>query len=1704
MQSDLHKIKAGQPTKYQDLTADKLIESDKLLYVLDGDAAIARHMKHPQGDMITEDIRQLKERVNNLRGKHDQIYNFTPHEIEPEVNWSSTIEEKQETLNSKGFGTDLPSVNSQVEEHNIFHNEVMAIGPHINKEGEKEYTSELQMKYQKLLSESQRRQENLNLLQDFMQRCTNKLYWLDQQAKDRLQFDWSDQNLDYPSRRRQYENFINRKLEEKEAAINKLHEDGNKLLSENHPGKIAIEAHIEAVHADWKEYLNLLICEESHLKFMEDYHQFQKDAKDAQELLRKVDTDLDQKYSPEFKDQYQIETLLHDLEDQEKALDKYEDVVSSLQKRSQQVLPLKYRREPPLKPIPGEALCDYENEQCQILRGGRYTLHKNNEELWEVTDSGGNAIKAPGVCFMIPPTDPESLTMADNIASHYQCVKQKTACTKNRLEDRYNTLKAESIGDAASVQIRQLLAELEKVNSELDKQEKAITANLRPPLEQSRAVQDSAERSKDLMNVTNQIRRIEPEKTSKIQECEALIESMPESSSTTLVKSKVEETNNKYNWVTQLLNAAQEKVDVANHLEKVLQQGRDLLSGYENKLAIEDTIPEDVHALEHKREELMALNSELQVQQLLNEAHQDLEKAKKCSSTLASQFQEHCPDIERQEAELHKLNQRFSNLNKQLDYRSQVLQKAKSAYSNYRAGYDGLKHYFENIPNYEPQENDHISQVETKLKKQQKLLEEIASKDKEVQKISSEAQQYQQAVKDYELEAEKLRSILDLENGRNGFMNKRPRLQSAASRVKEEEALLAARFTEVNAINKQRLQNLEFAQTLLKQQPDLQMVEESIQISKSKKPLEEIWKLKKELDDETQSRQHLEEEIKVIQQNIFQLQNQKPQEIVLRKEVVKKVPDPELDENYHKMQQNLADEQSKNQELQEELEALKQKLGLLEHEKREGGQEYVVKEVLRIEPDKAQAEEILKLKEELEELKRQEGNRQNEMALLYHQIATLSNERIREQERVTEKAVVKMQNDPQLEMEYKQLQENKQRESMLRHQQEEELRFLQDKLRRLEKERAMAEGKLTVKEVLKVEKDVATEREVNELRRQYEEEKAKARLNEREKGELLRKIQALEEENATVIVQEKVREIIRPDPQAENEVANLRFEMMEQERRYLGGEEQLRACQNELATLKSRGPRVEVQEIIKEVIKYKTDPETETEMKRLRNEIVDRTRAIERADLEIYKLKQEIEALKEAKPHIQVKEVLQEILQYREDRQKKEEVESLRAQLVEEQKKHMDLEKEKKQQEEIIRQKEEELSQVREKVVKQEVVRLEQDPTLKSEINTFSQNIENELQQIDSLRTEMRKLQRRRSQLERQLEELEKERQARREAELEVQRLKIRLSELEQQEKDTTEKVTVRQKVIVQQDPQQEKEHSLLKLELEEEKHKKQVLQTELEALRKKLQALEKMGVKEKVVFSESVQVEKGDTEYEIQKLKNSLEEESRRKMQLDSDINKLEAKLSEMEFNNSKSSKELDFLREENHKLHIEKQNLLLEMRRLHSEIELTTMEAQDLKNMAQVDRRASLDLRFHSLENELEDLKRLSREKDEEIEQLQTRLQTVAIKREQRENHLRRSIVVIDPDTGKEMSPEEAHRYGLIDWSLYVKLKSQECDWEEITVKGPSGESSVILDRKSGRKFCIEDALKHGRLTMAQYQSYLNKEMSIQELAVLVSGQK
>lgn len=46
------------------------------------------------------------------------------------------------------------------------------------------------------------------------------------------------------------------------------------------------------------------------------------------------------------------------------------------------------------------------------------------------------------------------------------------------------------------------------------------------------------------------------------------------------------------------------RMDVANHLEKSLQRGRELLASHENRLIQDDTMPDSGHMLDNKRQEL--------------------------------------------------------------------------------------------------------------------------------------------------------------------------------------------------------------------------------------------------------------------------------------------------------------------------------------------------------------------------------------------------------------------------------------------------------------------------------------------------------------------------------------------------------------------------------------------------------------------------------------------------------------------------------------------------------------------------------------------------------------------------------------------------------------------------------------------------------------------------------------------------------------------------------------------------------------------------------------------------------------------------------------------------------------------------------------------------------------------------------------------
>ncbi|XP_038573876.1 desmoplakin isoform X2 [Micropterus salmoides] len=122
-----------------------------------------------------------------------------------------------------------------------------------------------------------------------------------------------------------------------------------------------------------------------------------------------------------------------------------------------------------------------------------------------------------------------------------------------------------------------------------------------------------------------------------------------------------------------------------------------------------------------------------------------------------------------------------------------------------------------------------------------------------------------------------------------------------------------------------------------------------------------------------------------------------------------------------------------------------------------------------------------------------------------------------------------------------------------------------------------------------------------------------------------------------------------------------------------------------------------------------------------------------------------------------------------------------------------------------------------------------------------------------------------------------------------------------------------------------------------------------------------------------------------------------------------------------------------------------------------------------------------------------------------------------ESRTNVLRkRRVVIVDPDTGLEMSVREAYHRELIDYDTFLDLSEQECEWEEITIKGSDGSARlVIVDRKTGTQYDIEDCLERGiieqkcldqyragKLTLTQFADQITSRTNSTEMTIAASN--
>ncbi|XP_072846610.2 envoplakin [Pogona vitticeps] len=1721
LKQDTNNHQQSKTFEFQQQNAKNLKESETLLKDLFLDVDKVKRLKHPQALEIEKDIKQLHDRVTHQCAEYRDLYEkFTLPETGPKVDWAKILEQKQKEVDTGKYGPTLPELEKQIAEHNILQKEIEAYGLQIKNLHSPE-AADLKNQYKSLLKASMWRGQSLGSLYTHLHGCTKELGYLTDQQNKILKQDWSDQMIDPQLVRREYEEFKNNELLNQEEYVNTLQDDGERMIELKHPAVTPIQAHQDALKNEWQNFLNLCICQENHLKNIENYIKFYDDADAVSQSLDKLNNDLDTKYSKFNRDSPGVVSdLILQLENDEKTVKLAEKNIAELKRRSKEISPLKMRRIQPSQPISVDSLCDWDSGDAQLERGMRYTLmDNNNQETWLVQDSSRETKAAPAVCFSIPPPDQEAIDRVNKLEGELNTVKQKRATVQNTLRSSHkDPVKSSHQAPVRTPvlvqddsQAEQLLYKLEKINGDLGQVKKETFSHMRAPLNHNDPIEDLTQRIREQEATTRRLQVIGTEKETAQKECESYLSKKPAGTMASQLPVTLNNTKNKYNDVKVLSRLYDEKAKAALNLENQIENTDRIISNFEAKLSHDGTIPASPNALQDRANELQKLKRDLVKQEdCLLKLNRSLKDAEHCCSAVQNNFQEYCPDLPRQKKEVQLLNDRYHAVADQLDHREKTLRNTSLTYQQFQNANENLMFWLNNLPKYQVKTTDGPSQINYKLQAQKRLADEIQGKESDKKTVVNLSQNVQSVLNDYELQAGKYRSSLD--PALTASSAKRMRVTPLQESIQAQENNVTKLYTETAAENKQQLSRLEFAKTIM----DKKEVSETVQVMHGQtqqsentgRSLRESEALKSQLEEEKNKKARVEQELEEQRSKLLMLKTQRPIERVEEKEVIEYYRDPALESDISKISHQIEGEKRKREGLLADIERMNNKALQMETEKKVVKNQLLTKEITKIEKDPSLDAQAARLQEEIRHL-RENSNSFSELESLRKELHRLEQMQPNIREKVVLKEVVKLEKDPEMLKAIRTLQMQIDEDSFKRKSVMETTAKLKSRIEELEKLIETAEPKVIVKEVKQVEQDPELLKESSKLQTLIDEERNKNSLLASELEELQSKYSTVENQKPKVEVKERINEIFRIDPETEQEIARLKRELQETTRKRTRVDQEVEAALAELKVLRSQTPTVEFQEVIQEVVKTEKSPEILREIDRLKQQLNDLVNANGRSQEQLIRLQGERDGWKRERSKVETKLVTKEVVRYENDPLLEREAERLRQELrnasqkrrateddvYDLQNKYMLLERRKPE----------------EKVVVQEVVLTQRDPKLRDDHSRLSKSLDEEV-------SNRRHLEREVQQLRAVVEEKEKllnfqdDRNKRLALEKEMRQITLRIKEIEESPAPVQEKIIMEEVVKLEKDPVLEQSSTNLRIELDNEKAQVLSLQRECKSLEVQIDVLQKTKSQEKTIYKEVIRVEKDRAlENERARLWDLLSRERASRQNAEEGIRHLKEKIERAEGMMRTWSREEADLQKTRSAAMQEKTHLENELRELERQKDQKILflreQSKLLSQRTENDRQKKMQLaqELSRLESEILTEKDQIYEKERNIRELQSKVNREELNNEtqMRETNLSTKISILDPETGKDISPYEAYKRGMIDRCQYIQLQELECDWEEITTLGPKGEISVLLDKKSGKQYSIDDALRFRRITKEEYQLYREGKIPISEFALLVAGE-
>ncbi|XP_016108349.1 envoplakin [Sinocyclocheilus grahami] len=1708
LQEDLENKRAGSPLKQQGPAAENLSQAEILLKDLFMDASKAKKLQHPQASEIELDVSNLHERWSKYCSTYRDLYGQL-HELylPPGVDWSKLLSDKQKLIQRDVYGPTLSDVEKQIAAHNILHKQMEAYRSALESSGDN--SSALQKQYADLLEASEQRRQHLASLYEFMHSCSKELLYLSEQQHKIISRDWSERMIDSAGVRMDYERFKNNGLLSHEREVSKLQEDASVLIEDKHPGSSAVKLYRADVSREWQRFLNLCLCQDTHLDNVEAYKKYQLDLETFTESLKRIKSVTE----PSVLNNMSNPEILLTLEGEERSVMRNEQRLVDLRELCTNIAPLHLRRSTTDKPISTIALCDWSTEKDSVKRGDKVMLVSDpREEIWEVKSTGETKL-IPGVCFLIPPPDSAAINKVDSLSRDFSSLKR----TRSALQAQAKTPTVEvmqfvkqvavaTVPDSAKAGL--IDGRLEQIYSDLLKLEKDIQTRMRSPLDRAAPIGDLTARNKDQDSFVMILKKLEAEKASAQREMEPLISQKPLGPTTSSLPLKLSKVSNKIDDITALSDLYNKKATSSMFLEKQIKKVDNMLTAFEDQLAADTGILDEPNTIRNHAKQLQTMSKEVaskkdDIQQL----NRELEVTEQACSSLQKSFQEYCPDIRHQETEVRRLRNRYSNINSQLQQRATLLQEAVNKNQEFNSAIQSLTAFLINMPNNEVRPGESVSQIYAKQNSQMRAVEDIKRKQDDVNRVVKLSREVQGVLNEYELNSNKYSSAL----GKPEINTKIIDYITLAEAVQKKERGVVNLYSEVSAQNNQQLNQVILAKDLINKNDEIVshvVVRQQLQMQSQQRDMDEVDGLKRELAEEISRRSHAENDLATYRKRMVSLKSRRGVERVEEKETVHYYRDPKLEADLEALKRRITEEFHKRSQLHTEIEIVNKKMVSHEREIIDVKPKLVTKVLTEIERDPKLDVEAARIRELILKLKEEIRVHQSETVQMRTEVTVLETKRPVIKEKVVLKEVLKLEKDPEMQKAVITLKNEISDEGIRCQNLNDQIFQIRSQINNLERIIPTIQPKTVIKELKRVEQDADLLQESKTLRVHLEELIREYSILMKEFSSLQLRYSQVETIKQKIEFNEIIHEIFRIDPETEVELRRLRNELLEISKRRTSIENEINVIMVDLKTLRAEKPKVELKEMTQEVVKEERSPEIVKEIKRLNEQLTILRTNYDSTMNRVIRLRKDRDEWKAERSKVETKVVTKELIRYENDPLLEKEAERLRREVREEVQRRRTVEENvfDLQNKYIVleRQKPEK------RVVVQEIVRLQTDPSqiLAHErlVKTLEETIkgrrqfELEVQQMRSLVLE----------LEKKLELVDRQKKIL--VETELRQIKARIYELETCPMPVEEKIVIEEVLKVERDPTVDKLITDLRTTLENESASFTRLEREIRNLKIRIESLTKEKSVERVIHKEVIRVEKDQAvESERENLTAQLTQLKNARALKDEELLRLNNKITRIQTTRTNFSQEETTLIVYKDRIKKEQNELLQELRRLESQKQEITITFQHqsklLSERNQVNRQKTIKLEseLQRLEREILEVKELINQREITIMDLQKQAKAAQhTETNTRETNVSTKITILDPETGKDMSPYDAYLEGLIDRNQYIHLQELECSWEEITTTGPEGETTLLQDRKSGKQYSISTALQNGRLTQYELQRYREGKMTISEFALLVAGEK